>query len=92
VADLPEADAPVALAGDFRLMLKIEIDVAAEKDRLGKEITRLSAEISKANGKLTNESFVARAPAEVVSQEKARVAEFTASLDKLNAQLAKLAK
>ncbi len=92
VADLPEADAPVALAGDFRLMLKIEIDVAAEKDRLGKEITRLSAEISKANGKLTNESFVARAPAEVVSQEKARVAEFIASLDKLNAQLAKLAK
>ncbi|MFM1911177.1 MAG: hypothetical protein RJB18_568 [Pseudomonadota bacterium] len=92
VADLPEADAPVALAGDFRLMLKIEIDVAAEKDRLGKEIARLSGEIAKANGKLTNESFVARAPAAVVEQEKARVAEFTASLDKLNAQLAKLAK
>ncbi len=92
VADLPEADAPVALAGDFKLMLKIEIDVAAEKDRLGKEIARLSGEIAKANGKLTNESFVARAPAAVVEQEKARVAEFTASLDKLNAQLAKLAK
>ena len=92
VADLPEADAPVALAGDFRLMLKIEIDVAAEKDRLGKEIARLSGEIAKANGKLTNESFVARAPVAVVEQEKARVAEFTASLDKLSAQLAKLAK
>jgi valyl-tRNA synthetase len=92
VADLPEADAPVALAGDFKLMLKIEIDVAAEKDRLGKEIARLSGEIAKANGKLTNESFVARAPAAVVEQEKARVVEFTASLDKLNAQLAKLAK
>jgi valyl-tRNA synthetase len=92
VADLPEADAPVALAGDFKLMLKIEIDVAAEKERLGKEIARLSGEIAKANGKLTNESFVARAPAAVVEQEKARVAEFSASLEKLNAQLAKLDK
>ena len=92
VDDLPEADAPVALAGDFKLMLKIEIDVAAEKDRLGKEIARLSGEIAKANGKLTNESFVARAPAAVVEQEKARVAEFSASLEKLTTQLAKLEK
>ena len=92
VADLPEADAPVALAGDFRLMLKIEIDVDVEKERLAKEIARLTAEIGKANAKLNNESFVARAPVAVVEQEKARVAEFSASLDKLNAQLAKLAK
>jgi valyl-tRNA synthetase len=91
-AELPEADAPVALAGDFRLMFKIEVDAAAEKERLGKEIARLQGEIAKANGKLTNESFVARAPAAVVEQEKARLAEFTASLDKLNAQLAKLNK
>jgi valyl-tRNA synthetase len=90
VMDLPEADAPVALAGDFKLMLKIEIDVAAEKERLGKEIARLEGEIAKANGKLTNESFVARAPAAVVEQEKARVAEFSANLEKLQSQLQKL--
>ncbi len=90
VADLPEADAPVMLVDDFKLMLKVEIDVAVEKERLDKEIARLAAEIGKANGKLNNESFVARAPAAVVEQEKARVAEFSANLEKLNAQLAKL--
>jgi valyl-tRNA synthetase len=88
--ELPEADAPIMLAGDFKLMLEVEIDVAAEKDRLGKELARIQSEIAKANGKLNNKNFVARAPAAVVEQEKARVAEFTVSLEKLTEQLAKL--
>ncbi|CAN4265800.1 ValS Valyl-tRNA synthetase [Methylophilaceae bacterium] len=90
VAELPEADAPVMLVNDFKLMLKVEIDVAAEKERLSKEISRLQGEIGKANSKLNNESFVARAPAAVVEQEKLRVAEFSSNLDKLQTQFAKL--
>jgi valyl-tRNA synthetase len=90
VAELPEADAPVMLVNDFKLMLKVEIDVAAEKERLSKEISRLQGEIGKANSKLNNESFVARAPAAVVEQEKSRVAEFSSNLDKLQTQFFKL--
>ncbi|NOT68898.1 MAG: valine--tRNA ligase [Methylophilaceae bacterium] len=90
VQELPEADAAVALAGNFKLMLKIEIDVDAEKERLNKEIARLSGEIAKAQGKLTNASFVDRAPPAVVEQEKARLADFTATVEKLQIQLDRL--
>ncbi|MCL2872194.1 MAG: valine--tRNA ligase [Betaproteobacteria bacterium] len=86
-AELPTSPAPVQVVGDFRMMLKIEIDVAAERERLQKEIARLEGEIGKAQGKLGNESFVARAPQAVVEQEKERLAAFKATLGKVRQQV-----
>ena len=82
--------APVAVVGTARLCLHMEVDVAAEKARLSKEATRLEGEIAKAHGKLSNEAFVAKAPPAVIEQEKKRVADFTATLAKIQDQLARL--
>ena len=76
--------------GAAKLALKVEIDVEAERARLTKEITRLEGEIAKAEAKLGNESFVARAPAAVVEQERARVAGFKETVLRLREQLARL--
>ena len=82
--------APVAVVGDAKICLHMEVDVGAEKLRLGKEITRLEGELVNVNTKLANEAFVSKVPPAVLAQEQKRKTEFTATLEKLIAQLARL--
>jgi valyl-tRNA synthetase len=80
----------VAVVGEARICLHMEVDVAAEKLRLGKEVARLEVQIASANGKLSNEAFVAKAPTAVIEQERKRVADFAATVAKMRDQLARL--
>jgi valyl-tRNA synthetase len=82
--------AAVVVQGESRLALYVEVDMAAETARLAKEVARLQGEITKARTQLDNESFVARAPAAVVEQMKLRVAEFSATVARLQDQAARL--
>ncbi|MFN7570407.1 MAG: valine--tRNA ligase [Betaproteobacteria bacterium] len=90
VAQAGAAAAPVAVVDEFKLMLAIEVDVAAEIERLAKEIARLEGEIAKAQTQLANPSFVDRAPAAVVEQMRERVQKFSATLAKVREQAAQL--
>jgi valyl-tRNA synthetase len=87
---LPDSTAPVAVVGDARIMLYKEVDPALEAERMSKEIARLTGEIAKAKGKLANASFVERAPAQVVEQERKRLSGFEENLLNLQDQLQKL--
>ncbi len=82
--------APIKVVDNYRLLLKIEVDVDSERDRLDKEIARLETEIHKAESKLGNSSFVQRAPAAVVAQEKERLTGFDATLQKVKEQRGRL--
>jgi len=87
---LPEHPSPVAVVGEARLMLHKPVDPAAEAARISKEIDRIGGEIAKSKAKLATASFVERAPAPVVEQERTRLADREATLAKLQEQLEKL--
>ena len=82
--------AAAAVVGQYRFLLEVQIDVAAERERLTREITRLEGELAKAQAKLALPSFVERAPATIVAQERQRLAQFGESLEKLREELARL--
>jgi len=78
--------APVAVQGDVRLALHVEIDVEAERERLSKEIARLEGEIVKADNQLGNQNFVSRAKPEVVQQMRTRLVGFVETVARMKAQ------
>jgi valyl-tRNA synthetase len=91
-----EGEAPKAAAravvGEATVVLPLEgvIDIGAERQRLGKEIARQAGEIKTLSGKLSNQGFLAKAPAEVVAEQRARLAEAEAAKAKLDEALARL--
>ncbi|MFC3652012.1 valine--tRNA ligase [Dyella humi] len=89
-ADEPAAAA--AVVGSLRVLIPLAglIDLGAEKSRLAKEIARIESEIKKCENKLGNANFVANAPAEVVAQERQRIADWSTQLGALREQMLKL--
>ena len=83
----PAAITPV---GEVYMPLEGLIDVEAERARISKEIERVRQEVKKCEGKLGNASFVDRAPADVVGQEKARLEDWRQKLAQLGEMLAAL--
>ena len=91
VAALPESeDAPVAVCNGARLMLKVEIDKAAETARLSKEAEKLQKTLDKLNAKLSKPGYTEKAPAHLVEKDKADLAELEDKMAKVQNQLAKL--
>lgn len=91
VDSLPEAeDAPIAVCNGARLMLKVEIDKAAETARLSKEAEKLQKALDKLNAKLSKPGYTEKAPAHLVEKDKADLAELEDKMAKVQTQLAKL--
>ncbi len=82
-ADLPPA--ATALVGELELLIPMAglIDKDAEVQRLDKEIEKIQKDLTKCEAKLQNPKFVDKAPADVVAQERERVADFQKAISKL---------
>jgi valyl-tRNA synthetase len=87
VRELPENHIILPLGRETLRIAADEIDPAAERDRILKEIARIEAELKRAEGMLANEKFTSRAPAELVEVEREKVARFTDELATLREQL-----
>jgi valyl-tRNA synthetase len=85
--------AATALLDELRLLVPMKgmIDVEAERNRLGKQLDKVQADLDRARSKLDNPNFVNNAPADVVTQEKQRAADFERQIGQLGEQLEKLA-
>ncbi|MEM9171447.1 MAG: valine--tRNA ligase [Pseudomonadota bacterium] len=89
-ADLPPC--ATALHGELKIGVPMAglIDVDKEIERLTKQLKKSQADLAKTQGKLTNASFVERAPAQVVETEKARAQEHQQTIDQIQSQLSVL--
>ncbi len=81
-----------ALAGTLEIMVPLAgvIDIDKEMGRLDKELERLATEKARLAGKLSNENFVARAPADVVAKERAKLADLETAASSVEAQKTKI--
>jgi valyl-tRNA synthetase len=93
VADAPPQGSAQFVLGEATMALALAnvIDLAAERERLAKEIGKLEAEIQKIDARFANEQFMAKAPEEVVEENRERRADAEATVGKLNAALKRLA-
>ena len=90
VDTLPEDDAPVAVAYGARLMLKVEVDKAAETARLSKEQEKLQKALDKLTAKLEKPGYTDKAPAHLVEKDRAELAQLNDKMAKVVEQLTKL--
>ncbi len=74
---------PIAAVGPVKVLASAEIDAEAVAARLEKRREELRSEVARAEGKLANEKFVARAPAELVEEERAKLERYRAELEEL---------